>query len=247
MTKYFLVFCLFLSHQGFSDSFCPRRYIGVEFGYSFSTKTKVKTPERPWEEALQKYNNDLNSSAIYGLILGYRFSELFRADVSYQYRPDYTYIKKERNTRDEKKCSFDLSNESVMINGYMQGSGFSCLSVDYCGIGIEPYLSLGIGISYSTISSFHSQSSLFPGEVYAMMGSNKSSSFSWQVGLGLDFCTSCVIFSTGYRYFQVDKWKTNTYLIDDPDITSFYQGTNTKPWKGKLQTHEIACSIRYPF
>lgn len=246
------ILCFFLIPcMGFSvDKYCfrPCRYIGVEFGGSFSTKVDIKVPTPPWDSVDNGYDSDLGSTPIYGFLFGYHFTELFRADVSFQYRPCYEYRKNQTTDMGalDKVRVFDLSNESILFNGYLQGCGFN-FSWNLCGIVVDPYLTGGVGISYSKVDGFHSESKTFPGDVFSMMSGKKSSSLAWQVGVGIDFRCICVILDLGYRYFSVVEFKTNNYLLDDPDMSAFFQGVKSKPWKGEIKAHEFTAGIRYPF
>jgi len=260
MQKFFLplifIFPVLLSaHNNFcrepTACFCPHRYIGVEFGGSWTMNANIHAPRPFWDTAINGYNSDLGASAIYGLVFGYHFVDFFRADIHYQYRPSYSYEKKQENTGEvsDKIRNFDLENQAILFSGYLQASGITCLgSLQLCGMVIDPFITGGVGISYNTVSSFYSESLDFPGETFSMMVSKQTSAFSWQAGIGLDFRLCCSVISLGYRYFYGGEFKSNNYLIDDPDGTSIaFQGVTTTPWKGKIKANELFASFRYPF
>lgn len=234
-----------------NSCFCPYRYIGVEFGGSWSMKSGIKTDPSSWDPAKQGYNANLGKTPIYGFIFGYHFIDFFRADIHYQYRPSFTYEKEQENISGagDKIRNFDLENIAIMFNGYLQASGLSCLGCfNLCGIVIDPFIMGGVGISYNTISSFYSESLDFPGEIFSMMADKQTSAFSWQAGIGLDFRFCCSTISLGYRYFYGGEFKSNDYLLDDPDGTTMkFQGITAPVWKGKVKANEFFATIRYPF
>lgn len=233
--------------------FCPYRYVGVEFGRFWSQKSTINVSIPPWDQAEEGYNSSLNSSSFYGCIFGYHFIKALRAEVSFFCCPDFNYKKKQEPTSSlgRKIRKFDLSNNSVLFNGYLHGSGFFCFfDKNYCGVKIDPFITGGLGVAYNWISSFRSESLKYPGEVFSMVPDRKNSSIAWQVGAGLDFQFSCMILSLGYRYLDAGSFKSNNYTLDDPELENIspsFQGVIVSNWKGKLRADGFFVAMRFPF
>jgi len=66
------------------EPFCPHRYIGIEGGDLFSSCADIKVNAPIWDGASNGYDSDLGDSPIFGFIFGYRFTKLFKGDISYQ-------------------------------------------------------------------------------------------------------------------------------------------------------------------
>lgn len=224
-------------------------------GYSFSQNADISV-QSVWDPAIQGYNATLGNSMLYTAGMGYRFTPLFDVDVEITRRPSYSYSKFQTpvagatspgpigiNTR-----KFDFDNTTGMVNLILNGAGANIFANISPQTILQPFVGIGIGISYNTVSDFHSVLSTTPvagsSNVASIMNPQTVTAFAWQaiVGLQLVHAQTWGI-DLGYRYLDGGRFESNNYLTSVP--SGFTQPITTAPWTGKFVANEVFLNLRY--
>lgn len=230
-------------------SICDNIYLIAGVGGSFSRCADICTDSNFWDPATEGYDSKLGRSEMYNIGLGYDFCPMFRGTVEASFRPSFKYCKFQTgidngqiNFLGDKTRYFNLSNASLMFNGYAYGGGLSPyldwnLGCNFCA---QPYIGAGVGVSYNRMKNFHSVTTTAVqslDETVFTIGSamlpNTARSFSWQFIGGLEVArASLCSLDIGYRYFDGGKIRSNNWIFPGNAITA-------TPWKGKLRAHEF--------
>ncbi len=227
-------------------------YLNLQLGYSFSLPAQMDVSSSPaigggfWDPSPQGYDSRVGSTAIYGLGFGYYVNPLISLELNYTDRPNYSYSKFQSQTSSTsaKTRDFDLESQDVMLN--------SVYHLAAIATGLKPFINVGIGAARNTVSNFHSVSATTPGYVFSMMNNNTVTSFAAQAGVGLDFdATSRLAFKVGYQFFYGGEFKSNDYVVDDPDNLHPIPpnpapgGTVVPSWTGIILANEVYAGLTY--
>jgi opacity protein-like surface antigen len=177
--------------------------------------------------------NSLGSSAVFGVSVGYRFSPMFRADVSYQQRSGY-----DLSGWDPAGTYFDpkVKSDSVMVSGF--------LDFPYKIAGrVQPYAGVAIGRSRNTMEALNwndptcCTGTLNPG------GSHTST--AWQLTLGAAITlVDKLVLDLGYRYTDLGKFEKP---MGSDQVGDFNGTGTTTSATGKLRANEFLIGLRYDF
>lgn len=228
---------IFCTHAFASEERCL--YLLLEGGASFSQKAKFYPP-LPWDPTPQGYSNKLRNSEVLGAGIGYQFCPLLATELKYNYRNSFKYKKFQSADTPfgDKIRFFNLKNTTAMADFLFYARGFTdCLSYVSEHFRMDPYVNVGMGLSYNRIENFHSVQ-VATGTVFSMMSPNTKTSFAYQLGLGLEVST-CDLLSVafGYRFLDAGKFRSNSYIIDNPP--SLTSGIVAPEWKARFRTNEI--------
>lgn len=221
-------------------------YIKIGAGGSSSMNINVSADPLYWDAAPQGYNNDFRSSALYSAAAGYHFSPLISLDVEFIYRPTFSYQQFQTSMAagtfgflGTKTRYFQFESNSIMANVSLHGQGFSPnLAWHMGGFLLQPFISGGIGVSYNTVSDFHS---FLPDGTAASMALDRTvAAFAWQLSAGLELLSwRNFELAAGYRYYNGGNFQSNIFTIDDPSYNT--------PWTGTFQANEGFVTITYDF
>ena len=157
-----LVFALLCS---LAETEAGQYYFKIGTGASFSEKTEVSASPLFWDPSPEGYNADMGCQPILAGGVGYEFSDLFSADITLSYRPNFQYKKFQNSTSTttpgflgNKTRRFDLGISTLMFSGYLSGLSFECLTwkIPCCCGSLYPIIGAGVGVNELLISNFRS-------------------------------------------------------------------------------------------
>lgn len=137
-----------------------RTYVGLKGGVS----TPVAFSFSPGDI------KNLNSSGVYGGMIGYRYNKWFRSDIEISHRQESKAHRDLVSGSNVEAHNTKLSSTYAMLNGYLM------LPQMYA----QPFLTAGIGMASNKLSDYKVDgTTIWPGD--------KKTSFAYQVGAGLTF------------------------------------------------------------
>lgn len=239
--------------MGPTEDFTPTPYVKLGSGGSYSMNTGLKPNLLIWDASPQGYNADVGHTALYSAAFGYQISPLISGDVQYIYRPSYDYQRFQTSSSTDtvsfegnKTRYFDLHSNSLMVNAYLHGRGYSDRLNRALGRGffVEPFIGGGLGVAFNTVSNFHSLSQSPAadniGPVVSMMVDHERTSLAYQFSAGLSFYHDTNFnLGVGYRYYNGGTFTSENYLTD--------QQVTVSPWNGLIQANEFFIDLIYKF
>ncbi len=182
--------------------------------------------------------NSFGNSGVYGLALGYKFTNHFRADFGVDYRDSFKNKWKHQkgyvtDTRETKVNSW-----TTMITGY-----FDIVEINK----FTPYVFGGVGVARNSTESHGVAQHPNPSkpDTNYIFSKEDNINFAWKVGAGAKYEVN-KNFDVGLNYQFVDlgKFRTGNVVCYSGNING------TEPHKrleGKLKSHEITLNIIYKF
>ena len=232
------IWSLSLSASGATPSVGP--YLSVQAGYSWGSDANFKedNPNSPdcfifTGAACGGTLNNLGSSPVFGIGIGYRFSPMFRADISYQKRSGYNL-----SGYDPAGTYFDpdVSSDAVMLAGYYD------IPHKIAGKA-QPYVGVAIGRSKNKMDALNWND---PGCCMGTLnggGSNNSTAYQLTLGAAWTVANNWVL-DVAYRYTDLGDFKKPA----GADQSGNFTGTGvTTSATGKLRGNELILGLRYEF
>lgn len=236
----------------------PQRYfIAVGSGISFANSASPYIENSLWSDAIEGYDASLGNVPLYTAALGYIISNALNIDVSYTFRGFYTYKKPQtsppsvNNQLSSRTRYFDLSSNALLFDVTLDGAVYPALKYSAWNHGfIQPFIGAGLGVSYNTVSNFHT---ILAGSnvVTSTALSKTTASLAYQFNAGLEWVYERFSFDIGYRYFNAGSYESNNYLLTNytgPTQTSSVASPKTTvPWKDTLSANEIFFTAKVAF
>jgi len=174
--------------------------------------------------------NHVGSSFVIGAGIGYRFSPMFRADLTYGRRSGFNL-----KGRDPAGTDFDpkVSSDSIMLSGFVD--------IPYKIAGrAQPYVGLAIGRSRNKMDTLKWSD---PGCCTGVLNAGASNNATaWQLTLGAAITVAPKwTIDVGYRYSDFGDFRKPR----GPDQVGLFGTGFTASAKGKLRTNELLLSLRY--
>ncbi len=190
---------------------------------------------------------DYGSSALVNLAVGYEWSNWFRTEASFSYRPELQFNGEGNfrgiSTEFKQAASADIHNYSGMIVGIAKPVALFSTKKWV----VEPLISAGIGFSYNRIDSI---TYLFP-KTSTVTPEGSNANFAWSVGAGFGYeFTERIGMELMYNYIDLGKFvkdsDTMTVLrrSDNSIITDSIVVGETE---AELQCHEVVLSLVVKF
>jgi len=149
----------------------PGPYVKLDTGYSWGT------------------GHGVDESWIIGGAAGWRFTPNLRADLSFDYRPDYN---QQTTLGVGPGAKTGLHNWTLMLNGYYD--------IPIESFPLVPYVGGGIGLARN---SLHGVTVTVPGTGVASFTGNDKDQFAWQLSAGVSYnFTPNLALDVGYRYLD---------------------------------------------
>ncbi len=241
-----------------SDLSCMPWFLEFGTGASWSKTAKI-SPDilSGWNSSPDGYNSTLGTVPLYTAGIGYTISPLASVDASYTFRGIYDYNKHQRiynsalpNPIAPRTRYFDLNSNALMVNGTLYGQGWSdklAYEMDNAGL-IQPVIGGGVGVSYNTISNFHSVLDGINGVPSAIMQDLTKASFAWQLNAGLELKKDRFSFDIGYRYFNAGTFISNNAIITPITASGIPIMTIAVPaWSSNLSANELYFTVKVAF
>lgn len=174
--------------------------------------------------------NDLGHGRTFGVGLGFRFTEAFRADLTYNRRTGYNL-----RGADPAGTSFDppVKSDSIMLNGFFD--------LPVMMKSIRPFIGAGIGRSRNDMDPIHWND---PGCCTGVLTGGKKSDTAWQITLGADIALDKGwVLEVLYRYADMGDIRKDR----GPDQAGLFGTGVTGPATGKLRSDEIVVGVRRSF
>ena len=190
--------------------------------------------------------------------VGWTVSPLLKIDASYSFRGIYKYNNHLEFTQIPSNTKyFNLTSNSLMFSGTLYAKGLENthpelakhLVKEIDGYGyIQPIIGGGIGVSYNTVTNFHT---IFDGTEYndAAVQDTSIFSFAWQLNAGIDWqITNRFSFDIGYRYFNAGRFNSGDALYIRATPTGGVLNPTWIPgWISNLSANEIFFTGKYAF
>lgn len=208
-------------------------YVGAEAGASFSESTKWKDSEDLgviWITFPTAKNADAGAGGVYGVVAGYRFNDMLRAELGVDYRSGHSVS----TSQDLQGAGF-LAEYKVEIDAWtFMASGY----VEPVRLGaFKPYAGGGIGMAVVRSKNASVRFDGSPG--FALPGENETN-FAWQLGAGVAYeLTPVVTVDLGYRHLDAGRVTVGR--------ASSVAGGWAQQTKGALVTDEVLLGLRYQF
>jgi opacity protein-like surface antigen len=170
--------------------------------------------------------NDIGSSYVFGVGLGYRFARGIRADIAASYRGNY-----ELDDVDQRSASInaDVRSQTVMANLYYD--------IPFQLGPLRPFIGAGIGIAINEVQTIKVIDVPNLGGTFTGPGGT-TTEFAWQGMAGISWeITPNIAIEVGYRYLDAGNLKIEPGALSD--------GTAYSAFKGKLTAHEGLAAVRW--
>ena len=183
--------------------------------------------------------NNFNTAGIFGLGVGYKVNNWFRADVTGEYRGNSQFFGTDRITYAGgigTDTYHATKNEWVVLaNAYVDLGTWWCLT---------PYVGLGVGGAKVKISGFRDDGiayvpDLAASTVYAADATKMN--FAWAVHAGITYkVTQAMSIDLGYRYIDMGSGTTGATRAFDNSFT------NGGPFTFKnITSHDLKLGVRW--
>jgi hypothetical protein len=248
------------------DASCMPWFLELGTGASFSNSASINYQPQynRWNIPTTTYNSSLGTVPIYMAGIGYTVSPLLKVDASYSFRGQYKYAKhldylstSVINPLGPNTRYFDLSSNSLMFSGTLYAKGLentypelaNKLVRDMGPYGyIQPIIGGGIGVSYNTVTNFHTIMDDGNYNTSALQDTTIAA-FAWQLNAGIDWqVTERFSFDVGYRYFNAGRFNSGDALLTRVSAAGVNLVPNWIPnWNATLSANEVYFTAKIAF
>lgn len=174
--------------------------------------------------------NDLGSSFVIGAGIGYRFTPMFRGDITYSRRGGFNL-----KGWDPAGTYFDpdVTSDAIMVNGFFD---MPYKIADRA----QPYVGLAIGRSKNKMDALKWNDPGCCSGVLNAGGSNTSTAWQFTLGIGIQVAPQWIL-DVGYRYSDLGEFKKPA---GSDQVNNFTGSGVTTSATGKLRTNELLFSLR---
>lgn len=239
------------------EQISQKYFIAVGSGISFAYDANPYIEDSLWSDAIEGYGSPLGNAALYTAALGYTINDAINIDVSYTFRGIYSYEKFQTappsatDQLSSRTRYFNLSSNALLFDVSLDGGVYPALKYDAWSHGfIQPFIGAGLGVSYNTVSNFHTI--LSDSNVVTSTALNRTkASLAYQFNAGLEWVFQRFSFDVGYRYFNAGSYESNDYLLTNytgPTQSSTVSSPKTTvPWKDTLSANELFFTAKVAF
>lgn len=181
------------------------------------------------------HHNDIKSSPLYGLGVGWQARHWLRFDLTGEYRGDTSYFGSDSYpggfnfTGGTNEYTADIKSWLGLANAYIDMG-------NWCGF--TPYI--GAGIGFSTISVEGLKDVNVPTGGVAFGEDKTTSNFAWAIHAGVAYdVTPQTVIELSYRYVDLGDAKSGT--VTSYDGTSTYAGHHIKD----ITSNDLLLGVRY--
>lgn len=226
-------------------------FAAIGTGYSWTKTPGIVNPNpAQWDFSQQGYDSPLGNRPFYTFEIGKKVHPYFDISINYIYNQQFNYQKFQTGTSatpdftgNARHRFFNLNNQALFLNAFVHPAE---PSFAIANIGVTPFAGLGIGYSRSSMSNFHTVSTVningnLIGSTSTIGPDTNSDAFAWQGSVGLNITpdNSPLSVDIGYRYFDGGKFKgPNTVFTG-----AIFQ--DATPWTGHLKANQLFVSLKY--
>jgi opacity protein-like surface antigen len=193
----------------------------------------------------QVFHNDIKSSPLFGLGVGYQVNKWFRFDVTGEYRGDATFLAQDRYPGADGTFTFpqagfnpgtneytaDIQSWVGLVNGYIDLGTYWC---------ITPYVGGGVGFASISVNGLKDVNVPNNSVFYAQ--SNTETNFAWAVYGGLAYdVTPSVTLDLSYRYTNLGD--ASSGRVTAFDNSSSYKSLNIND----ITSNDVMLGVRWKF
>ena len=193
----------------------------------------------------QVFHNDIKSSPLFGLGIGYQFNKWLRFDVTGEYRGDSTFLAQDRypgadGTFNSPQPGFnpgtnehtaDIQSWVGLFNGYIDLGTWHC---------ITPYVGGGVGFASISVNGLKDVN--VPNNSVFYAANNTQTNFAWGVYGGLAYdVTPSLTLDLSYRY--TDLGDASSGRVTAFDNSSSYKSLNIN----NITSNDVMLGVRWKF
>lgn len=189
-------------------------YARLDLGWAWARDAKATGP------LVSGRIDDIGSSPVAGVGVGYRFNRHLRVDLTTGYAPGYDLDDRDRAGNSWKA---DIEAWTTLLNLY----------VEYPLGDWSPYLTAGAGVSRNKTGS------VTRGPTALTLDGDTTTELAWQAGVGVGYALAANwTLDVGYRYLDAGSFKSGDRASN---------GTSGNAISGDLRSHVALLGIRYSF
>jgi len=218
----------------------PGVYLRGDVGGAFGTDTKFKDTAPSASNSVLGTSTEpstVDDSVIFGGGVGYRFTPMFRSDLTLDYIPSHN-VKGHNSAVSGVTNSGNVSSLVGLLNGYLDLNPFLPNTIGP----FQPYLDAGVGFARNDLSPTTYNAAIGaltgPGQV----SGNTHTSFAWGAGAGVAYpLTPNLALDVAYKYLDLGEMRSGT--------TGTVAGTSfaVSQTKADLQVHTVTVGLRFTF
>jgi len=212
----------------------------------------ISTPDYAFN-SFEVFHNDIKSSPLFGVGVGYQFNRWLRFDITGEYRGDSTFLAQDRYPGGN--GTFNVNSNAAAINAGVPGSflpGTNEYTADieswvglanmYVDLGtymcITPFIGGGIGLASVSVNGLKDVN--VPNNSVFYGADHSQTNFAWAVygGLAYDVNPS-VTLDLSYRYLDLGDARSGT--VTAYDNSSSYAGVDID----NIHSHDVMLGVRW--
>jgi outer membrane protein OmpA-like peptidoglycan-associated protein len=206
-------------------------YVRGDVGGAFGADTSLKSTNSSIG-GTSSFSDQTGNSVIFGAGVGYRFSPIFRTDLTVDYLPSLQL--KGRNATTNTSNKGDIDSLVGLVNGYVDING---LLPGVFGP-FQPYVGAGIGLARNVLGT----QTLNASGVTGTLSGAEHTSFAWGATAGVGYSlTQNLTLDVGYKYIDAGSMRTGQRLVSGGVVSNQLAG------KADLQAHTVTVGLRFAF
>jgi len=204
-------------------------YLRGDIGMS-NQKAKLHHPAFDETASYNHVFDSFGSAPIFGVGIGYQFNSWLRVDVTGEYRGGSNYSGFGYYSTGSDEYTGKKTEWVGMVNAYADLGTWWC---------VTPFVGVGVGFAYNTISNFIDINAVTGGAYYAE--DNSKMNFAWALHAGLAYkVTPGLTIELAYRYLDLGSAATGPGRSYDGAIT------NGRPFEfNDLVSHDVKLGVRW--
>jgi opacity protein-like surface antigen len=208
-------------------------YVQANAGYAFGMKSNFKGVDSYEGDVVHTNSAKISSgnSGSFGLEVGYKLHENFRASLGVDYLPGFSIKTNNSKLVDSENeqwysKSSKVKSLNLMANLFVDAGEFN---------GFKPYLVVGLGMASNktaSVTSIDNKNNLLKGKT--------KTNFAWKIGLGTRYALNEQLdLDLRYQYIDLGKASWNSGGADPKQVTSANDY--------KLKANQITLGVAYKF
>lgn len=215
-------------------------YLRGDVGGAFGADTDFKDTSPSAANATLGTSTEpstVGNNVIFGGGVGYRFTPMFRSDLTLDYLPS-TDVSGHNSVVTTATSKANVSSLIGMINGYLDINGFAPAMFGR----FQPYLQAGVGFARNDLDTTSIGGTFGPFVLSGTLSGHTDTSFAWGVGAGAGYAlTPNLTLDVGYKYLDLGDMRTGNFVSGPGGSGTF------TALKADLHVHTVTVGLRYAF